>query len=181
MFLSLMKVRVQLFVALATLLAVTCAASVASAASRGPRAAQIHNAVQSAERSVDLWATVNVCDTKRHPDTIGIRGQIPSLGFTANVGMEFEVDYYSTADKKFMPVPGATKSIALGSVSSGVHQGGVLFRLTPHAGTLRGSVKFEWSRGSKLLGRAARTTKPRHKNADFGDPPRYSHGSCVIG
>ena len=95
--------------------------------------------------------------------------------------MEIGVDYYSVPDKRFKPVPGATKSIGLGAVSTGVHQGGVVFQLTPHAGMLRGSVKFEWRRGSKLLGRVSRTTSPGHRGADFGDPPRYSNGSCVIG
>ena len=99
-------------------------ASGGSPAPKVPRAAQIRTAIQSAERSADLWATINICDTKRHPDSIGIRGQIPSLPFTANLAMEIGVDYYSIPDKRFKPVPGATKSIGLGAVSTGVHQGG---------------------------------------------------------
>jgi hypothetical protein len=180
MFLSQMKYRVQWFAALGALLVPASLSGTAFAAGRAPRAAHIRTAVQTAERSADLWATVNICNTRRHRNVIGIRGQIPSLGFTANLGMEIGVEYYSTADKTFKPVPGARKSIALGKVSRGLHQGGVAFPLTPHAGTLRGSVKFEWRLGSKVLGRVSRTTTGGHRNADFGDPARYSNGGCVI-
>ena len=31
-------------------------------------------------KSPDLWATINVCDTVLHPDTIGVRGSMPGVG-----------------------------------------------------------------------------------------------------
>jgi hypothetical protein len=178
-----MKHRVQWLVALATLLAATLLAAVsdtASAAARSPTGAQIRSAIRRAERSRDLWATINICNTQRYPNTVGIRGQMPTLGFDAQLGMEIGVDYYSAADKAFKPVPGAQESIPLGTVRSGLQQGGVRFPLSPHPGTLRGSVKFEWRLGRQLLGRTTRTTKPGHRDADFGDPPRYSNETCVI-
>ena len=46
-------------------------------ASTGPTAAQIRIATRRAVNSPNLWATVNICDTTRHPGIVGIRVQMP--------------------------------------------------------------------------------------------------------
>ena len=69
-----------------------------------PTKAQIRTAVARAERSKSLWATVNICNSKRYPDRIGVRGQMPSLGFAAWLSMDIQVQYYSDAhEKHFVP------------------------------------------------------------------------------
>src|SRR5436190_17983632 len=45
-----------------------------------------------------LWATVNVCDTLRHPDVIGIRGSMPGVdNHRETMWMRFRVQYYDAA------------------------------------------------------------------------------------
>ncbi len=143
-----------------------------------PTPQQVAAAVQRAERSQDLWATVNVCNTRRHPNTIGIRGQEPALGFASQLRMRFGVEYWT--GNAFTPLRGLEESVALGSPGSGVHQSGAMFTFKPRAGTLRGSVTFEWRWHRQLIGRARRITSLHHHNADYGDPNGFSSAQCVI-
>src|SRR5690349_16323069 len=44
-----------------------------------------------------LWATVNVCDTAQHPDTIGVRGSMPGTGRSADrMFMRFTIQYQAS-------------------------------------------------------------------------------------
>jgi hypothetical protein len=145
-----------------------------------PTQAQIRAALRRAESSPRLWATVNVCDTKHHPGVIGIRAQMPALGFAATLRMRFEIDYWSVAAKTFKRVPGTTQPVSLGVKKTGLQQEGVQFSFPRHSGTLRGSVRFEWDYGHRVLGRATHATTRGHRDADFGDPAHYSASQCVI-
>jgi hypothetical protein len=147
---------------------------------RGPTASQIRTAVRKAERSRDLWATVNICDTKRYSGVIGIRGQMPSLGFRANLDMNVGVDYWVRTKHKFVPVPRVSERVSLDSAQLGLRQGGVRFKFGKHAGHLRGSVTFEWRLGRRIIGSVTRTTRGGHPGADFGDPLRFSASQCWI-
>lgn len=166
--------------ALAALLALAAAPALAQSSAGAPTGAQIHTAVARAEHSRNLWATVNACDTRKHPSMIGIRGQMPALGFPARLYMRIEVQYLSLPDLQFRPASGASRWIGLGLQSTGVHQGGVLFHFAPHAGLLRGSVRFQWKLGRKVIGQTTRATVRGHPSADFGDPPHHSLGTCRI-
>src|SRR4051812_19616933 len=53
------------------------------------------------EKSPDLWATINVCDTDAHPNTIGIRGSMPGLRRRAGMWMRFQVQYLAKSDDKW--------------------------------------------------------------------------------
>ena len=53
----------------------------------------MHAAIARAERSRDLWATVNICDTAKHPDAIGIRASMPGTPKHARLAMRFRVQY----------------------------------------------------------------------------------------
>jgi hypothetical protein len=145
-----------------------------------PTRAQIHTALRRAEASPNLWATVNICNTRRHPGVVGIRAQMPALGFEATLRMRFEVDYWSARAKVFRPVPGARQRVTLGTQRTGLHQEGVQFSFPPHSGSLRGRVKFEWVDGRRLLGRSIQNTTRGHRAADFGDPAHYSAPRCLI-
>jgi hypothetical protein len=146
----------------------------------GPTPNQIKSAVRSAERSKRLWATINVCDTRKHPNTIGIRGEVPALGFPTTISIALGVDFWSKADKRFEPDPDAKQLIKVGSVSHGIHQRGVTFRFAPHTGRLRGTATFSWTRRGKVLGKTKRVTTPSHPDADFGDPSGFSAATCMI-
>jgi hypothetical protein len=146
----------------------------------GPTPNQIRSAVHGAERSKHLWATINVCDTRKHPHTIGIRGEVPALGFPATIAISLGVDFWSKTDERFEPDPNASKKIKVGPVSHGIHQRGVTFRFAPHTGRLRGTATFSWTRRGKMLGITKRLTTPRHHDADFSDPSGFSAATCII-
>jgi hypothetical protein len=143
-----------------------------------PTAAQIKAAVRRAEHSRGLWATVNICNTKAHPDTLGIRGQMPALGFPASLGMIVRLKYLS-AKHRFEPIPGAQLKLSLGRPSTGYHQGGATFKFTPPV-TLSGSITFQWRSGHKLLGQTTRSTGRGYKEVDQGDPPGHSSATCTM-
>lgn len=164
----------------ALLVVLAAAATPAQGSAAGPTPNQIKRAVRSAEQSKGLWATINVCDTHKHPNTIGIRSEVPALGFPATISVLLGVDFWSTANKRFEPDPNARKTIKLGTVSHGIHQQGVTFQFAPQTGRLRGTATFSWTSRGKLLGSTKRVTTPRHHDADFGDPSGYSAATCMI-
>lgn len=147
---------------------------------RGPNAAQARAAVRRAERSARLWATVNICNTHRYPNTIGVRGQMPALGFAARLSMRLSVEYWSFDANRFQPVPGAHQLISLGTQSWGTHQAGIRMRFPRHTGYLRGYVRFFWRWHGRQIGQATRPSTPHHPDADYGDPKHFSSWKCVI-
>lgn len=163
-----------------TILALITATIAGTASAATPSPSQIREAVSHAKRSKQLWATVNICDTRRHPDTLGIRGQVPALGFSSSISIEISVDFWNPQTKRFKPDPSANRLVRLGSPSTGVHQQGVTFKFSPHAGRFRGNAKFMWRRGGKLLGGTKRVTTGGHRDADFGDPHGFSAATCTI-
>jgi hypothetical protein len=180
MFLS---VRTPAFAAAMLAALITSVSAVAATpppVSSGPSNAEIQAAIKQVKRSKDLWATINICNTRAHANAIGIRGQMPGLGFRARLSMEFEVHYWSAREKRFKPIKGADTVIDLGSVISGLHQDGVTFRFAPHAGFLASTISFNWTLGNKSIARFTRWSSKGHRDADGGDPPHYSAGRCVI-
>ena len=171
---------IRLFTGALLVLVLAVAATPALGAASGPTPNQIKSAVHNAERSKRLWATINVCDTRKHPHTIGIRSEAPALGFQATISISIAVDFYSKTDKRFEPDPNATKMIKVGPVTHGIHQRGVTFRFAPHTGRLRGTATFSWMRHGKVLGSTKRLTTPSHHDADFGDPSGFSAATCMI-
>ena len=161
---------------LTSVIAATVLACGPAAAEAGP----LKGAVARAERSPQLWATVNVCDTPRNPGVIGIRGQMPALGFPAAISMDIRVDYWSSQDGRFEPDPGASKLVKLGRVTRGVHQAGWSFQFAPHAGLLSGTVTFTWRLRGRVIGRVVRVATAGHRRVDGADPARFSASSCRI-
>jgi hypothetical protein len=171
-------IRLATSALLVVVLAVVAPPALGAATSPTPN--QIKAAVRNAERSKRLWATINVCDTHKHPRTIGIRGEVPALGFPATISISLGVDFWSKTDKRFEPDPQASRMIKLGPVSHGIHQRGVTFQFAAHTGRLRGTAKFSWTRRGKVLGSTKRVTTPSHHDADFGDPSGFSAATCMI-
>jgi hypothetical protein len=138
--------------------------------------------VRTAEKSRSLWATVNICDTKHFPNTIGVRGQMPALGFKTTLKINLQVEFFDTTRKRFVPVStrGEMK-IPLGTVATGLQQGGATFSFKLHTSLLfRATVEFQWLRGRTVVGTTTRRTTGGHKGADFGDPPHFSAPQCRI-
>ena len=146
---------------------------------RAPTAAQIHKAVRRAEQSRNLWATVNICDTSRHANMLGVRGQMPALGFRSRAKMSFQVQYWAAAKHRFLADRGATGRVSLGPITRGLHQAGYQFQFAPPA-LVRAQVTFVWKLHGKVIGDARRITSAGHRRADFGDPRGYSAARCRI-
>jgi hypothetical protein len=147
-----------------------------------PTRAQIHAAVARAKRSHSLWATVNICDTAKHPNVLGIRGQLPALGFATKMSMLVQVDYYVAADGRFEPdtsVPPVRVELSKKAQANGLWQGGVEFSFTPPA-VLSGTVTFQWKLGNRVIGHVTRLTAHGVKGVAHADPPHYSTATCTI-
>jgi hypothetical protein len=132
-----------------------------------------------------LWATVNVCDTIAHPDTIGIRGSIPGSGRPGErMYMRFQVQYFRAVDQMWHNIRNGGDSgfVLVGSAGFKARQAGRLFVFAPPAGgswQLRGVVTFEWKIGAQVVRRVRERTTAGHRAAE-ADPPGYSSDTCVI-
>ena len=162
-------------------LVATSAGAAQNSSPKNPSPSQIRTAVQHAEHSSSLWATVNICNSHHYPDDVGIRGQMPALGFAAWLSMDVKLLYYSSSDKRYVPVPTrGAKLVRLERSSSGLQQSGALFQFSPHQPALKATVQFFWRRSGKLLGTTTLTTTAGHRGADFGSPLHHSAATCKI-
>ena len=134
-----------------------------------------------------LWATVNVCDTADHPDTIGIRGSMPGTGYREQeMYMRFQLQYLASYDDKKWHNIGASGDsgwIDVGSAKYRQRQTGRNFTVRPPdtgAFRLRGAVTFEWRDGTDVVKRARLRTTAGHGNTAGADPKGFSHASCVV-
>src|SRR4051794_32975510 len=74
-----------------------------------------------------LWATVNVCDTTKHPNTIGIRASMPgSKHKKERMYMRFRVQFFSATDQVWKTVKAGADSgwVYVGPARFAARQGG---------------------------------------------------------
>jgi hypothetical protein len=166
--------------ALAAAPAPALAAARAGGHVQSPTRGQIRTAIAGARRSPDLWATVNICNSPRYRNVIGVRGQMPGLGFTSRMTMVFRIDYWSSSSHSFKVTPHTETRVDVARASGGSHQTGIRFTFRPAAGLLRGEVTFQWRVGRRLVGQVTRTTSPGHARADFGDPKGFTASQCML-
>ncbi len=98
--------------------------------------------------SKELWATVNVCDSVKSPDRVGVRASMPGDGTGKRMYARFRLQYRSAPDGGWRPVDGGvSRKFHLGSAGRD-RQAGYTFRMNPPApGTsflLRGVADLEW-------------------------------------
>jgi hypothetical protein len=135
---------------------------------------------------VDLWATVNVCDTPKRPDRIGIRGSMPGTGKKGEMFMRFRVQYYAGSKKGWRTVKDTDADsgfLSAGSSRFKVRQTGATFHFSPPedgAFRLRGMVDYEWRAKGRVAKRARRYTERGHKSVSGADPKRFSAAECRI-
>ena len=137
------------------------------------------------DRSRHLWSTVNICDTEKSPNTVGVRASMPGSGRRRErMFMRFRVQYKAPdgvwkdftsegTDSGFQPV---------GSARYKARQSGWKFPFEPDPGQrfeLRGVVNYQWRRGAKVVRRATKATTPGH-NVSIADPEGYSAATCEI-
>jgi hypothetical protein len=136
--------------------------------------------------SRELWATVDVCNPKDQPNTIGIRGSMPGDGHSKDVMyMRFRVQYLDATTKKWLYLSQSADS-GLTKVGSAqlARQAGRSFQFAPASGkssfTLRGSVVFQWRRGTTVLRTLTVPTTSEHKSLAGADPHGYSAATCTL-
>jgi hypothetical protein len=135
-----------------------------------------------------LWATVNVCDTVGHPDSVGIRGSMPGSSDKAEtMFMRFQVQYFSPIDSLWHNLGSAADSgfVEVGSARYRTRQSGRTFTITPpRAGAapylLRGAVTFEWRENGEVVRHARKHTTAGHPNTAGADPVGFSAATCSI-
>ena len=135
------------------------------------------------------WSTINICDTAKHQDTVGILARMPSIsGGLATMRMRFFAQWMRHG--AWVPVPtadgGTTMSgwIKVGSGKFKWNQYGYSFRFAKvkpgQSFTTRGLVKFQWKRHGKIVKGAHAYTSAHHVQGDFGDPKGYSAATCGV-
>jgi hypothetical protein len=165
----------------------TLAAIVALLAAVAPAGAAARSA-PSIYQNKRLWATVNVCDTVGHPDSIGIRGSMPGSGDRAeNMFMRFQVQYYTAQDELWHNLGEGADSgfVEVGSAKYRTRQSGRTFTITPPrpgspAYLLRGVVTFEWRKDGEVTRHARKRTTSGHPDTKGADPRGFSAATCSI-
>lgn len=136
--------------------------------------------------SQELWATIDVCNPKDQPNTVGIRGSMPGDGRAGDkMYMSFRLQIMSAAKRWVDLVAGATPGyVAVGS-SANAREGGRSFQLVPVAGKpaseLRGVVSYQWRHGKTVILKISRPTTAGHEALAGADPTGFSAASCLIG
>ena len=154
---------------LATCLAVSAALLAPAAATARPA------------QSDRLWATVNVCDTARHPNEVGIRASMPGVPRRAVRRMRFRVQWRDGDRWRF--VEGADSGWGKLSRSRGrAVESGWSFEFEPPATaiTFRGVVGYRWVRNGRIVARAREITESGHRSTAGADPADYSAATCSM-
>jgi hypothetical protein len=134
----------------------------------------------------DLWATVNVCDTKKSPDDMGVRARMPGDGTHRRMYMRFTAEFRVSKNKwQVVSGKGRSKWLYAGSALFRNQELGYTFSFdAPKPGAsyvMRGLVQFEWrAKGSgKVVRRANLVTSKGHPTKP-AEPKGYSQATCTI-
>ena len=128
-----------------------------------------------------LWATVNVCDTAKHANEVGIRASMPGTPRNAVRRLRFRVQWRD--GDRWRYVTGADSGWRKLSRSRGrAIESGWSFEFEPpsKAITFRGVVRFRWLRDGRVIGRAVEITEAGHRSTAGSDPVGYSAATCSI-
>jgi len=163
--------------AVAALIAALAVTPLAADAAKKPPAPKLN--------APNLWATVDVCNTAAHLDTIGVRGSMPGTGDKhEQLYMRFVIEYRSSSGHwHYFNAGGISGYIRLGDASTASRQAGQNFQLGTNISAtyvLRGVIEFDWRLGAKSIASTVRSTTGGHQVAAGGDPPGFSATTCTI-
>jgi hypothetical protein len=130
------------------------------------------------------WATVNVCDSAKQPDAIGIRASMPGTPKGVRLSMRFRVQYYDAKTDTWIDVEDADSGWRVLGMAKGTPvESGWSFNFAhpPNDVTLRGVVRFRWRRGDSLPRSAEVATEAGHRSSAGADPANYSAATCALG
>jgi hypothetical protein len=148
---------------------------VASAARSKPR--------RSEERSDKrpFWATVNICDTQKSPNALGIRMSVPGNGSNERIFARYTAQWWSGAQQQWLTVEGSgsTTWVPVGSADMSSRQAGWTFRFVqPPAGAtyvMRGVVELQWRDLVQRRRKAHRGHAARRPGTLRSKPRRRAH------
>jgi hypothetical protein len=138
------------------------AASEAQRVSTGPS-----YGIAAASDTPELWATVNICDTARAPDSMGVRASMPGNSRSRRMYMRFTAQYWSRSRQDWAPVAGSGVSpwVFAGSARYERRQAGWTFEFAPPPPgvtfTMRAIVEFEWRASRERVARRGRSKRKR--------------------
>lgn len=138
----------------------------------------------AAARDPDQWATVNVCDTAKQPDSIGIRASMPGVPKGARLSMRFRVQYRDVKNDIWVDIEDADSGWrVLGTAKGTPVESGWSFNFAHPSNPvmLRGVVRFRWRRGDTLPRSAEVATEAGHRSSAGADPAGYSAATCALG
>jgi hypothetical protein len=134
-------------------------------------------------RDLDTWATVNVCDTAKQPDTIGIRASMSGVPKGVRLSMRFRVQY-KAADGTWADVEDADSGWRVLGTAKGVPaESGWSFSFAKPTNTvtLRGVVRYRWRKGDALPRTSEVVTEGGHRSSAGAEPAGYSAANCELG
>jgi len=136
----------------------------------------------AAAKDVAPWATVNVCNTAKQPDAIGIRAAMPGVPKGARMAMRFRVQFKTKdgwqdvkdAGSRWQPV-GTSSGLATESGWS------FTFAHPSSPVTLRGMVQLRWRKDGTVVRQLELPTEAGHRSSAGADPADYSAATCTLG
>ena len=170
------------------LTAALLALAVAAVLTTGALAGSERTTLYTASAPKNQWSTINICDTEKHPDGLGIRARMPARERGDKMKMRFFVEYMK--DGAWVALPrdgGGTTMSDWFVVGYGEHKWEELgrtfsiSRLQPgQQFRMRGLVKFQWRRHGEVVKRAHAYTSGGHHQNNYGDPKGFSAATCSI-
>jgi hypothetical protein len=136
----------------------------------------------AAAKDTSPWATVNVCDTAKEPDSVGIRASMPGTPRGARLMMRFRVQYRDGRGE-WVDVKNADsgwRRVGYGRGSAVESGWSFTFARPDKTIILRGVVKFRWRRGNTLPRTTEVATEAGHRSSAGADPPNYSAATCAL-
>ena len=159
-----------------TRIAITASAALLAVAALAP--------VSQAAGGKNRWATVNFCDTARHPNEMGVRARMPGDGTRGKMFMRFTAQYRTSSGWRKVSGKGSSGWLSAGSSMFRYQERGYTFKFdTPPAGTsylMRGVVNLQWrDRNGNVEHRRRLVTEGGHPSRG-ADPKGFSAARCRI-
>jgi hypothetical protein len=132
------------------------------------------------EEERPFWATVNICDTEKSPNALGVRTSVPGNGSDERIFARYTAQWWSGAQQQWLTVGGSgvTDWIGMGSADMTSRQAGWTFRFVqPAAGTtyvMRGVVELQWRDQVEAV-RKARRGRAARRTGTLRKPHRRRH------
>jgi hypothetical protein len=162
-------------------IAIAVTGATAGPAAAFARAAALPPATAQRAERAELWATVNICDTARHPNEVGIRASMPGRPRGTRRRMRFRVQWRD--GDRWRYVEGAdSRWRTLSRARGRALESGWSFEFEPPKRpiTFRGVVRYRWLRDGRVVDRAQEITEVGHRSTAGADPEDYSAATCSM-